>query len=137
MQYRCALGWLIVLSFVTGSRPAFAEERPTLKEDVAALQGEWKTSEKARVGLEVTFFKMKEKDSVSLKASAPGSNLTALVPFELKEVEHKRLIEFNKTLAKVAEMPPRISYRFEKGELVLTVDEGKLKGEHRLQKAKK
>src|SRR5262245_43097788 len=137
MQHRCALWWLIVLSFFTGSRPAAAEERTTLKEDLAALQGEWKTSEKARVGLEVTFFKMKEKDSVSLKASAPGSNLTALVPFALKEAGGKRFIESNQALAKVADMPARISYRFENGELILAVDEGKLKGEHRLQKAKK
>ena len=116
------------------------EKPPTLKDDLKALEGEWRTGEKSPATIECTFdpgddvFRPqgRVKLVVNLKEDRHGN-----APYDLKEQDGKRYIVFDPAVEKISGLPRRWRYTLEKDALTLTTDDGKYKGEYKLERTKK
>lgn len=129
-QFAVVVGVLLVLCPGTGR----TEDKTDLKDDQKALQGKWQTEDKGTVRLIVEIIDNKVS---FLGKRLAGNILVSGVSFELKEADKKRVIQLDAKAAKAERLNEKMTYRLDKDSLTLSIEDGLLKGEHKLKRVVK
>jgi len=152
---RLATAALLALA---ASAPAWADDpkpaKPTLQADAEKLEGKWKSPGKSALTWDVEFLvfrtdgkvvgqKIKLNISGNVEKTENGAAVVAAVsknaeaPIDLKDDGKTRVMELGAVIAAMLNLPTAIAYKVDGDTLVLTVGEGDLKGEHKLERVKK
>jgi hypothetical protein len=119
---------------------AQAKKGPALKDDLKALAGEWRTGEKAPAKVECSFDPgsdvIRPRAGVKIVVGAK-EDWHGQVPLDLKEQDGKRYLVLDPAVEKISGLPRRWRYTLDKDSLTLTAEDGKYKGEYKLERAKK
>jgi hypothetical protein len=128
------------------------DQPATLQADLKKLEGQWHTVCKPSIAWSVSIALVKKAEEIvaqqagweiegTFKRVTNGEvtlesvSISVSCPFELKEVKKNRAITPGGLSAK-AGLPKAIPYRFEGDALILTVPDGDLKGEYKLERVK-
>jgi HEAT repeat protein len=139
-----ALSLMSVTAAYSGYGPtasAWAQEKKatkpsTLAEDNEKLKGHWKTAESVSPAWDIEFdpYKAAGKIGASVRLIITGK-AGYKGGIQLKESKDRRFLDLGKRSEEYG-LPSTIFYRLDGESLIFTVDDGKLKGEYKLERVK-
>jgi hypothetical protein len=121
----------LLLSGVGLGSNAQDSKAPTLEEDFKSLQGGvWWAK-----GFGISFHADSSEKRAGFMLGGPGDFTPASARIELEEKGKQRYIVFKEDKLRKL-VGPSVAYRFEGNQLILIVEEGDFKGEHKMAKSK-
>ncbi len=118
---------------------------PTITEDMATLEGRWRTPKEEPAKLELTFKKTENPTlkyssfkflevKITYEGSLGKASCNGGCTCRLMEDGKRRSLVFGSEILIVSNLPQTWYYRFEGKQLVLNVEQGKYKGEYKLER---
>ena len=138
---KCSFGIVVVLAFTLGTAMASVsggqeKKAPSLDDDFKALRaGEWKMPY-VKSGTSIYFsILLRDDKQASFEIIFDGRPVEgAVVGFKLVEKNESRHIVFSGAESAPG-LPKSVIYRFEGKQLIITIEEGKHKGDYKLNRS--
>jgi hypothetical protein len=127
--------------YIRDKKTAAAARKSTTRDDLKKLQGKWRTADKSPDKLEMDFEigpgpPLKVNGQAAFRYDGKqGQTWCTSCPRTIQEGDGRRSLSFDAAITITSKLPSVWFYKFDGGNLILSVDEGDYKGEYRLGKA--